>query len=97
MYGAASRLSTQGNGPARITAPRSGLRSPYADVPAWRGGGSLVRSAWTALPLRRGVRYMYETTVGRESPAAGNGAPRVELRLAGAEETPFNIVYEVRP
>ena len=27
---------------------------------------------------------MYETTVGRESLAAGNGSPRVELRLAGA-------------
>jgi DNA-binding SARP family transcriptional activator len=34
--------------------------------------------------LRRTVPGVYETTVGRESPAAGSGPPRVELRLAGA-------------
>src|SRR5215469_14231488 len=35
-------------------------------------------------PLRPMALSMYETTVGRESPAAGSGPPRVELRLAGA-------------
>jgi DNA-binding SARP family transcriptional activator/tetratricopeptide (TPR) repeat protein len=35
-------------------------------------------------PLRKTAPERYETTVGRESSAAGNGRPRVELRLAGA-------------
>jgi len=36
------------------------------------------------VPLREAAPNRYETSVGRESPAAGSGQPRVELRLAGA-------------
>jgi DNA-binding SARP family transcriptional activator len=36
------------------------------------------------VPLREAAPNRYETSVGRESPAAGSGPPRVELRLAGA-------------
>jgi hypothetical protein len=92
MYDRARDLSTQGNG-----LPRTGGRCPrtaahYADLPARRASASpgapraLSQPDGYALGAQAG-----EAAIRQVATDAGF------TRFRRAAETPFNIVYEVRP